>query len=111
MCPPALRRRWRAAGTAHASSDRVRRRRPGDTAKPIPFRGTSYRCRERSILIPLIIDVVLILIQVIIILVFVLFPVLLILVVIVIVGLGPALRLLDAIQIHLVPGLDVKLLD
>src|SRR6185437_9176031 len=91
-------------------------RRPGGTATRIPFRGTNCRpplsWRGGSIFVALVfflvfVPVVLVILIVVpvVVLVFFLFFVL------VLFGLGPAFRLVDPIEVHLMPGLEIDLLD
>src|SRR5256886_1343223 len=112
ICSPVVPRPRRASGTARSCRDRLRRRRPGGTARPILSRGTSYRRRRRSILVPFFVDVVLVLVVVPVVLILVVFLVpLLVLVLVRVLGLGPTFRLGNLLEVHLVPGLEVEFLE
>src|SRR6185437_7747108 len=85
-------------------------RRPGGTATRIPFRGTNCRpplsWRGGSIFVALVFFLVFVPVVLVILIFFVfLFFVL------VFFGLGPAFRLVDPIEVHLMPGLEIDLLD
>src|SRR6267143_2045363 len=112
ISPPVLPRPRPASRTARSFWDRAPRRQPAGTARPILSRGTSYRGRTRSIFIPFFVDVVLILVVVVqVVLILIVVQVVLILVRVLVIGFGPAFRLLDPLEVHLVPGLQVEFLD
>src|SRR6185312_3729838 len=109
---PALLRLLRVSETGHFWRGPLRRLPPDGTARRTLSRGTSYRRRLLSIFIPLVVDVALVLVQVVVVLVLlVLFLPVFIVIGVLVVGLGPALRLLDTLEIHLAPGLQVDFLD
>src|SRR5262249_1763291 len=110
--PPAPRRRRRASETGHSWRGPLPPRPPGGTAGRILSRGTSYRRRPRAIPIPLVVGVVLVLVPVVVVLVLLvlLLPVIVILGFLV-AGLGPALGLLDPLEVHLAPRFQVDFLD
>jgi len=86
---------------------------------PIPFRGTNYlppRPWGGSVLVALVflvfVPVLIVLVILIIVPIVVLvFLVLFFLFVLFLVGLGPPFRLVDPLQVHLMPGLEIYLLD
>src|SRR5437660_12383238 len=79
--------------------------RPRRCARLRPATGVS------SIVLALLVDVVVVLVVVVLVLVLVPVVLVLVLVGVLVIGFRPALGLLDLLEIHLVPGLEIDLLD